>query len=291
MNSMTGYGKGVAEIDGRKLTIELKSVNHRFLDVSVKMPKIFNFAEDSIRHTLKDRFQRGHIDVYMNYEDLRADRSTLYVDMELVKKYADVSRNISGEIGVENNVNVYELMRMPDVITEQEVEDSEAILLELVNVALDMACSGLATMRSREGELIKTDIASRLDVIKGIVDEVSTISPAVIAEHKDKLKARLEETLGDVEVDESKLLNELVFYVDKVGIDEELTRLNAHIEHFKDIIAKDEPIGRQIDFLVQEMNRETNTIGSKCNEINIANRVVGLKTEIEKVREQIQNIE
>ena len=117
MNSMTGYGKGVAEIDGRKLTIELKSVNHRFLDVSVKMPKIFNFAEDSIRHTLKDRFQRGHIDVYMNYEDLRADRSTLYVDMELVKKYADVSRNISGEICVENNVNVYELMRMPDVIT------------------------------------------------------------------------------------------------------------------------------------------------------------------------------
>lgn len=291
MKSMTGYGKGVYEVDGRKITVELKSVNHRFLDLSIKMPKIFNFAEDNIRHSLKDRFSRGHIDVYVNYEDMRADRSELFVDIELVKKYAEASNKISEELSVSNNVNTYELMRMPDVLTERETEDSEDILLDLLMKALYIAEDNLEAMRTREGELIRVDIENRLDIISGIVGEVATISPEVIAEHKGKLKARLEEALGDIEVDESKLLNELVFYVDKVGIDEELTRLDAHIKHFHDMLSKSEAIGRQIDFLVQEMNRETNTIGSKCNEINIANRVVALKTEIEKVREQIQNIE
>lgn len=291
MNSMTGYGKGISEKDGRKITVELKSVNHRFLDLNVKMPKTFNFADDTLRKDIKDAVARGHIDVYVNYEDMRAERSELFVDYELAKKYYNAAKNLNAMLGIDNNVSTYELMRMPDVIVDKENEDSEEVLLELLKDGLSKAIGQLNAMRKREGELIRNDIVSRIDVIDKIVDDIAKISPEVIAEHKDKLRARLEESLEGVEVDEAKLLNELVFYVDKVGIDEELTRLKAHIKHFYDIMSKNEPVGRQIDFLVQEMNRETNTIGSKCNEINIANRVVMLKTEIEKVREQIQNIE
>lgn len=291
MNSMTGYGKGVSERDGRKITVEIKAVNHRFLDLTVKMPKTFNFADDALRKRIKGNVNRGHLDVYVNYEDMRSEKNELFVDTELAKKYFNASVDISDKLSLNNNVGVYELMRMPDVVSDKETEDSEEILLELLLDALDKAITRLNDMRKREGALIKDDISSRLNTICGIVGDIAKRSPEVIGEHKEKLRKRLSEALDGVEVDESKLLNELVFYVDKVGIDEELTRLNAHIKHFNEILLLKEPIGRQIDFLVQEMNRETNTIGSKCNEINISSYVVALKTEIEKVREQIQNIE
>ncbi len=291
MNSMTGYGKGVSERDGRKITLEIKAVNHRFLDLGVKMPKTFNFADDARRKKIKERVQRGHLDVYVNYEDMRAEKNELFVDTELAKKYFNASLGISEMLSLENNVGVYELMRMPDVVSDKETEDSEDILEAMLTDALEKALMRLNDMRKREGALIRDDITSRLDAISGIVGEIAKRSPEVIGEHKEKLRKRLSDALEGVEVDESKLLNELVFYVDKVGIDEELTRLDAHIKHFNEILLKDEPIGRQIDFLVQEMNRETNTIGSKCNEITISSYVVALKTEIEKVREQIQNIE
>lgn len=291
MNSMTGYGKGVSERDGRKITLEIKAVNHRFLDLTVKMPKTFNFADDALRKRIKERVNRGHLDVYVNYEDMRSEKNELFVDTELAKKYFNASVDISNMLSLQNNVGVYELMRMPDVVSDKETEDSEEILSKMLLDALEKALTRLNDMRKREGALIKDDITSRLDIICGIVGEIAKRSPEVIGEHKEKLRKRLGEALDGVEVDESKLLNELVFYVDKVGIDEELTRLNAHIKHFNEILLLKEPIGRQIDFLVQEMNRETNTIGSKCNEINISSYVVALKTEIEKVREQIQNIE
>ena len=219
MNSMTGYGKGVSERDGRKITLEIKAVNHRFLDLGVKMPKTFNFADDALRKKIKERVQRGHLDVYVNYEDMRAEKNELFVDTELAKKYFNASLGISEMLSLENNVGVYELMRMPDVVSDRETEDSEDILETMITDALEKALARLNDMRKREGALIRDDITSRLDVISGIVGEIAKRSPEVIGEHKEKLRKRLNEALEGVEVDESKLLNERVFTVEKGGIE------------------------------------------------------------------------
>ena len=291
LNSMTGYGKGMVEENGLKITIELKSVNHRFLDLTIKLPKFLSFAEDLLRKNLKETFNRGHIDVFVNLEDNRKDKTTITFDYSLAQSYIEASKKIAEEFFVKDNLGTYEVLSLPDVVKNTVNEESEEILTNLVLQAFKNSADNLSKMRATEGTLIEKDLLQKVDNIQQIVKNIEALAPTMVEDHRVKLKDRMEELLKDVTVDETRLLNEVSFYADKVCIDEEITRLNSHIIHFGEIIKKGGVCGKQIDFIVQEMNRETNTIGSKCNNYDVANLVVSLKSEIEKIREQIQNIE
>ena len=291
VNSMTGYGKGVSEKDGLKLTIELKSVNHRFLDLNIKLPKGFTFAEDLIRKLIKANCVRGHFDVYVNYEDNRLDKADVLVDYDLVSKYYEIANKIAKQTGCENNVGTAELMRMPDVINATVNEEDEEVLKSLVEDATNTALININSMRSTEGELIINDLLAKIDEAKVIVEEIEKHAPEMVTEHKQKVQERIQECLQDVDMDEARLLNEIAFYSDKVCVDEEITRLLSHFTHFKEIVKNGGAVGKKIDFIVQEMNRESNTIGSKCCNLETTNKVLDLKNLIEKIREQIQNIE
>ncbi len=291
MKSMTGYGKGEIAEGGRTLAVELKSVNHRFLDLSIKQPKQFNFAEDSVRKTLQGAFSRGHIDVYITYEDKSSSKHQLALDKALAESYLQMARRLAVELGVPNDLTASALMKFGDVISEDKAEADEATLMALLNNALCAAVTALADMREREGELIKSDFDLRLSYIKALSAKVGERAPEVVAAYRDKLSERIKELLGDVALDEARLINEVAFFTDKANIDEEITRLSAHIKQFEGLIESVDPVGRKLDFLLQEMNREVNTMGSKANDTQLLSIVVELKTELEKMREQIQNIE
>lgn len=291
VNSMTGYGKGVCEKDGLKVTVELKSVNHRFLDLAIKSPKIFTFCEDSIRKCMKDNFTRGHFDIYVNYEDSRQDRTTVDFDYSLVNAYVEAAKKISSECFVQDNLNAAELLALPDVAKTTIQEDDEEMLQEVILSAFSQAIEKISLMRQKEGDLMEKDVLSKMDTITSIVKDIEKLAPSMVEEHFAKVKERVQEMLQDVSIDEAKLLNEVAFYTDKVCVDEEIQRLKSHLDHFANIIKKGGACGKQLDFIVQEMNREANTCGSKCNNIEVSNLVIALKNEIEKVREQIQNIE
>ena len=288
---MTGYGKGVCEKDGLKVTVELKSVNHRFLDLAIKSPKIFTFCEDSIRKCMKDNFTRGHFDIYVNYEDSRQDRTTVDFDYSLVNAYVEAAKKISSECFVQDNLNAAELLALPDVAKTTIQEDDEEMLQEVILSAFSQAIEKISLMRQKEGDLMEKDVLSKMDTITSIVKDIEKLAPSMVEEHFAKVKERVQEMLQDVSIDEAKLLNEVAFYTDKVCVDEEIQRLKSHLDHFANIIKKGGACGKQLDFIVQEMNREANTCGSKCNNIEVSNLVIALKNEIEKVREQIQNIE
>ncbi len=288
---MTGYGKGVCEKDGLKVTVELKSVNHRFLDLAIKSPKIFTFCEDSIRKCMKDNFTRGHFDTYVNYEDSRQDRTTVDFDYSLVNAYVEAAKKISSECFVQDNLNAAELLALPDVAKTTIQEDDEEMLQEVILSAFSQAIEKISLMRQKEGDLMEKDVLSKMDTITSIVKDIEKLAPSMVEEHFAKVKERVQEMLQDVSIDEAKLLNEVAFYTDKVCVDEEIQRLKSHLDHFANIIKKGGACGKQLDFIVQEMNREANTCGSKCNNIEVSNLVIALKNEIEKVREQIQNIE
>ena len=291
VNSMTGFGKGVYEQDGLKVTVELKSVNHRFLDLGLKAPKIFSFAEDRIRKALKDSFQRGHFDIFVSYEDLRENRTIVNFDYSLVNAYVEASKKISKEYFVQDNLSSADLLSYPDVVKTSYVDDDEAFLAGVLDKAMAQAIEKINAMRLTEGALMQKDVLSKMDTIKDLVSQIEAKAPDMVKEHFAKVKERVQEMLNDVSIDEAKLLNEVAFYSDKVCVDEEIQRLKSHLNHFSEIITKGGACGKQLDFIVQEMNREANTCGSKCNNIEISNLVVALKNEIEKVREQIQNIE
>lgn len=291
MNSMTGYGSGTAERNNRKLTIELKTVNHRFLDINIKMPKLFNAYEDYIRGFIKKNISRGHIDVYVNYLSTASGDYRLSVNGELAMQYKLAADTIAEQCGIQTNITADKLLAYRDVLNYEEngIDDEDCIFL--IDTAAGKAFEGLKAMRAAEGERIKTDLLEKLASISSTTALIKEYAPRQVEKFREELLSRIQTFLGDIAVDESKLLNEVVFYADKVAVDEEYTRLNAHIDHFNEILNKNEPIGRQLDFIVQEMNREANTIGSKCSEINIANCMLSLKTDIEKLREQIQNVE
>lgn len=291
MNSMTGYGSGTAERNNRKLTIELKTVNHRFLDINIKMPKLFNAYEDYIRGIIKKNISRGHIDVYINYLSTASGDYRLSVNGELALQYKLAADTIAEQCGIQANITADKLLAYRDVLNYEENGIAEEDCLFLIDTAAGKAFEGLKTMRLAEGERIKTDLLEKLASISDTTALIKEYAPRQVEKYREELLNRIQSFLGDIAVDEAKLLNEVVFYADKVAVDEEYTRLNAHIEHFHEILNKNEPIGRQLDFIVQEMNREANTIGSKCSEINIANCMLSLKTDIEKLREQIQNVE
>lgn len=291
VKSMTGYGKGVYEDGQIKLTVELKVVNHRFLDIGIKAPKQFSFAEDALRKTIKNGLVRGHVDVYVNYEDNREIKSEVSADYALAEQYYNLSKGVAERIGLANNVGVYELLKMPDVVSVKVADIDEEELLKALTAACGQAIENLDKMRIKEGEAMKADVLAKTQTVEKLVSEIAKLAPGMTAVHREKVRERVQEYLAGVAIDEEKFINEMAFYADKVAVDEELTRLKSHISHLRAIVEKGGAIGKQLDFVVQEMNREANTTGSKCCDINVANLVVALKSEIEKIREQIQNIE
>lgn len=290
VKSMTGYGKGVYESETLKLVVELKSVNHRFLDLMIKIPKQLNFAEDGIRRTLKEGVGRGHVEVYVNVEDKRSEKGVLTLDGDLAKQYLGAADALRA-LGAEGELTVADLIKMNNIVSFTPSEADEDELSAAVTSALGDAIAALDKMRVTEGENLAKDMLAKLDEMQAVVDRVAEFAPDTLKQHADKVRERVAEYLKDVSIDEGKFLNEMAFYADKVAIDEELTRLNSHIPHFRAILTNGGAVGKQLDFVVQEMNRESNTIGSKCNDIRVAECVVSLKCTIEKLREQIQNLE
>ena len=289
MNSMTGYGKGVAESAGRKVGVEIKSVNHRFLDMNIKLPRTLGFAEDIIRSEVKGAVTRGHLDIYVNYE--RESGGKISMDEQLARDYCTMAAKAAMKFSIINDLSVSALFRMPEVVVVKEEDEDEEAVGKLVEQAVREALKGLSVMRAKEGEMLMRDFSEKLANISAFVDEVEKIAPVTVEEHKNRMRERITEMLGDVAFDEARLMNEAAFFADKVAVDEEIARLRSHIAHFKDICAAGGALGKKLDFIVQEMNRETNTIGSKCSDSKIAQCVISAKCEIEKVREQVQNVE
>ena len=289
MNSMTGYGKGVAESAGRKVGVEIKSVNHRFLDMNIKLPRTLGFAEDIIRSEVKGAVTRGHLDIYVNYE--RESGGKISMDEQLARDYCTMAAKAAMKFSITNDLSVSALFRMPEVVVVKEEDDDEEAVGKLVEQAVREALNGLSVMRAKEGEMLMRDFSEKLANISAFVDEVEKLAPVTVEEHKNRMRERITEMLGDVAFDEARLMNEAAFFADKVAVDEEIARLRSHIAHFRDICAAGGALGKKLDFIVQEMNRETNTIGSKCSDSKIAQCVISAKCEIEKVREQVQNVE
>ena len=291
IKSMTGLGRCEVSEGNRKFTVEMKSVNHRYLDVNMKMPKKLNFFESSIRNELKNYIQRGKVDLFITYEDFSENNVCIKYNKELAGEYMKYLKQMAEEFGLDNDVRVSALSRYPEILTmEEQVVDEEELWKELQR-ALQGAAEGFVETRIREGENLKADLLVKLDGMLAHVDFIAERSPQIIAEYKQKLREKVEELLEDTKDDESRLLMEVTIFADKVCVDEEIVRLRSHIETTKKTLNEGGSIGRKLDFIAQEMNREANTILSKANDLEISNRAIELKTEIEKVREQIQNIE
>lgn len=291
IKSMTGFGRCEAAEEKRKITVEMKSVNHRYLDVNIKMPKKLNFFEAAIRSELKNYIQRGKVDIFIVYEDLTESNVCVKYNKELAAEYMKYLEQMSADFELDNDIRVSTLSRYPEVFSMEEQTVDEEELWQLLNKAIKGAAEGFVETRIKEGENLKNDLITKLDGMLEHVDFITERSPQIIAEYKQKLEEKVKELLEDTKVDESRLLMEVTIFADKVCVDEELVRLRSHIETTRENLIQGGSIGRKLDFIAQEMNREANTILSKANDLEISNRAIELKTEIEKVREQIQNIE
>ena len=290
MYSMTGYGRGEAEVNGRTLVVELKSVNHRFLDLSIKLPRVLLFAEDAMKKTISSRLSRGHIDVFTTYT-APADQGALSLNADLAASYLAMGKSLSDSFGVKNDLTASSLLRQQGVVEETAITLPEEDILSLVQAATNCALDSLLKMRDTEGRAITADIMTKLAEIERLTGLIEERAPLVTAEYRTRLEERMREALSGADYDETRLLTEVALFADKCAIDEELARLHAHIDHYRKILSTEPTAGRKLDFLTQELNREANTIGSKANDAAIAEHVVLLKCEIEKVREQIQNLE
>lgn len=291
MRSMTGYGKGQASADGRKVTVEIKTVNHKFFDWSMKMPKGFLFVEDDAKKTVATAVNRGHIDVFVTYEQEAATASEYSVDRALAEKYVAAARELADATGVEFDVTAYALMKNPDVVSLKVADVDDETLKNLVLTALGEALGNLVAMREKEGASQVVDITEKLDSMQSSLDLIKKYAPEVVGDYRKKLTARITETLGSAVADMSRVATEIALFADKCAIDEEITRLGVHIATMREYLTYTDPVGRKLDFLVQEMNREANTIGSKANYLRITEQVLKLKNDIEKIREQAQNVE
>jgi len=289
MYSMTGYGRAEYSGDGINLVVELKTVNNRNFDLNCKIPRAFIALEDVIRKTVQAYVNRGRIDLFVTFSDNRENSSAIEVNFEKAQSYYNASVEIAKKLGLPNDFTVSTIMRSPDVIIDGATQDV-AEFTEVVRNTVASACEKLNDMRRVEGQKLVDDMLKRMENIKNIASSISQRAPLVSVEYKNKLKNRIIEALSDVKYDEARLLNEVAFYTDRVNIDEELTRLNSHISQFVEIV-KSNGMGKKLDFLMQEFNRETNTICSKSNDIEVTRYALELKNEIEKVREQVQNIE
>lgn len=292
MKSMTGYGKATVTRDNRELTVELKSVNHRFLDVAIKIPRSFVSCEDAIRAVISKGVSRGHLDVYLNYTLVGDTDKRVEVDMTLAQSYVEAAHRLSLQFPeLHHDFNINALMHSGDVLKVEQVGDDADLLRSMVEEATALAVENLNAMREREGEILRRDLLSKIDVVEKLLLRIKEFAPRVTEQYREKLLARITEALGDVQLDDAKLMNEVCFFADKSCIDEEITRLGSHIAHARTILASDGPVGRQLDFLVQEFNRETNTICSKSSMLELTDVALAMKNEIEKIREQVQNLE
>ncbi|MDO4542615.1 MAG: YicC/YloC family endoribonuclease [Bacillota bacterium] len=291
INSMTGFGRCTEETEEWKVTAEVKSVNNRYLDVSVKMPKQFISLEENIKRSVSTAVSRGRVDVFLTIESTGERDQKVVVDKALALGYYNAVRKIKEEINIEDEIKLSDIASFYGVLTLEKGEDDLDSLWQVIDKAMAGALQDLCEMRRIEGQKLSTDILDRLEVVQELKNKIEERNPVVCKEHREKLYARISEILGEVAVDEEKLLNEVAFFADKADIAEEMTRLDSHIQQFKATMSMNEPVGRKLDFILQEINREINTTGSKANDTEISHLVIDAKSQLEKIREQIQNFE
>ena len=291
IRSMTGYGRGQDIVDGLAVVVEMKAVNHRYYEYSSRLPRGYGFLDDKLKNYLQQQISRGKVDVFVQINALETGGNEVVVDQGLAESYLQVLRQLASQYDLRDDVSATALSRYPDVLTVRQAAVDEDAVWQAVRQVADAALARFVSMREQEGEKLRQDILSRADVIRRIVVSVEERSPQTVREHMEKVEARMRELLQGVAVDEGRLLNEAAVYADKVAVAEETVRLNSHLEQLAQLLDGGEAVGRKLDFLVQEMNREANTIGSKCSDLDLTRMVVDIKAEIEKIREQIQNIE
>ena len=291
VKSMTGYGRAKQTLNGRDITVEVRSVNNRYLDCTVKMPRAYIFAEDAIKTCVQKAISRGKVDVFITIESNGAEETVVTVNDALARSYYEALVHLKETFSLEGDVSALSLAKFPDVLTVTKAEeDLESMAADLCTVT-EEALYAYNAMRTVEGEKLAQDVASRVATIEQVVGKVEERSPQTVAAYREKLYARMQEVLQSATVDENRLLTEAAIFADKTAVDEETVRLRSHIAQLRTMLESDEPVGRKLDFLIQEVNRECNTIGSKCNDLSIAQDVVNMKAEVEKIREQVQNIE
>ena len=288
--SMTGYGKSNLSINSREYQVEIKTVNHKYIDTNIRMPRTISYLEEDIRKLITSKLKRGKVDISITFENYSKDGNDIRINTELAKVYISNLRKLAEEENLSSNIEVTEITKLPDVLTIKSNLDEKQIKEEILQVVND-AINQLIDMRKNEGKRISEDILAKISQVEEKKDEIFTLSTGLIEEYVVKLEARIKEILRTEELDKSRLMQEVVIYADKCSVEEEITRLKSHIGQLRSLIDSDEPSGKKMDFLIQEMNRETNTIGSKANNLEITNRVVDIKTILEDIREQIQNIE
>ena len=291
IRSMTGYGRGEAVLHDRTITVELRAVNNRYLDCSVKIPRLYVFAEETIKSAVQKRVARGKMDVFVSIDATAADKVAVTLNRPVADGYYTALTQMRDAYGLRDDISVSLLSRFPDVfLVEKEQGDADVIAGDIAQV-LSMALDDFNAMREREGEKLAQDVRSKAANIEALLAKVEERSPASVTEYREKLRTRMEEVLANTQIDEARILTEAALFADKVAVDEETVRLHSHLSQLEDMLCQGGPIGRKLDFLIQEFNREANTIGSKCSDVEMSRLVVDIKGEIEKIREQVQNIE
>ena len=290
IKSMTGFGKSTLATESKEYQVEIKTINHRFADISVKMPRVLSYLEEDVKKEILKQISRGKIEVFITYSNSSSEDNEVKINTEIAKLYINELRNLAQAEGLQSNIEVTEIAKFPDVLKIKSNNDDEKIKEELLEVVKN-ATKNLVNMRTAEGEKIEQDLNDRLNDIETKTFEISKLSTGLIEDYVVKLENRIKDLLKTEEIDKSRLAQEVVIYADKCSVEEEITRLKSHISQFRKMLESDGAIGKKIDFLIQEMNRETNTIGSKANNLEITNNVIEIKTQLEDIREQIQNIE
>ena len=291
VKSMTGYGRSVKTVNEREFTVEIRSVNNRYLDCSVKLPRVLSFAEETIKQAVKAAISRGKVDVFITQRSENAGDVKVTLNSAMAAEYVAAMRQMAQELNIREDISVALVSRMPDVFTVDRPQvDEEQLLADLMGV-MNAALASFDAMRSKEGEALKNDLTSRGSTIRALVSQVEAGNAQTVIDYRTRLYHKLQEVLANTSIDESRILTEAAIFADKVAVDEETVRLRSHLEQMDAMLASGGPIGRKLDFLLQEMNREANTIGSKCTDLRLARVVVDIKAELEKIREQTQNIE
>ena len=291
IKSMTGFGRAEQIIDGRDIIVEIRSVNHRYYEFSARVPRAYGYIEEKLKSFLNGRISRGKVEVSVSIAAVEAADTLIEINKAVAKGYVDALRSVGGELGLADDLTLSQLVRLPDIFTVRKTADDEEQIWNSVKTVADEAVSKFISMREAEGLKMKEDVLERADIIERLVDEVDRLSPISAENYRSKLYSRLCEVLADKNIDEQRIVTEAAIFADKTAVAEETVRLKSHIRQLRDMLALDEPVGRKLDFLIQEFNREANTIGSKAQDIAVTKIVVDLKSEIEKIREQIQNIE
>jgi uncharacterized protein (TIGR00255 family) len=291
VNSMTGYGRGEAEGEGKQITVELKSVNHRYLETVVRLPRQYNSLEEKIKRVIGEKVSRGRVEVYLNFAETGEKKRFIKVDKDLALAYDNTLEDLAKTLDISYSRDLYRLVSMPDVMSVEDTQEDLDAIWAVCNNALLIALTAFIEMRGQEGTRLQEDLIHRIDKIAQCIKEIEVRQPKVVKDYQEKLHQRLAELLVEIPVDENRMANEVASFADRISITEELVRLHSHLAQFKASLNLQEPIGRKLDFLLQELNREINTTGSKANDMEIARIVVEVKSELEKIREQVQNLE